>query len=211
MNTDQKYMIQFEMDLSKIRHYVEIVLQNKRKNYPADEIINESFLKLVEKNKTYSFEDFKKICIDTILSYNTSESAVSYDDEGNSAYVKECEGEKLCKGCKEAVPVSLFHVAKRYPSGLIIYHARCKSCSNIRTNELLKKRLQNPEYREAYLNKMKDRQKKRYAVIKSNPKLWAHHSAALSKNAKIWDSLNPDKRTEINRNYKARKKQLKAA
>lgn len=132
---DQQFIFEFEKDLPKLKSVVFSMLYSRQKDYPADEIINEAFLKLHDKEENYCFHSFKSLCFTAIMDYGKSRSACYYS-EGFIGEGFQMRGEdKCCCGCKKIFPVSYFSILRQNALGTITYQSICRECVRINSKK----------------------------------------------------------------------------
>ena len=166
-------MLLFEDDMQKIKAYARIMISNKGKRLEADidEVVNEVFLKMVDKQIEYSFIKIKSMILDVVLNF-TPFIAPSFNESYPDRKLFIMNGEtKKCSCCYEVLPVSSFNVHRKYPSGIVSYKSSCKKCCQEKSKLSLQKRMTDPNYRKIWNEKNRIRQQKRARVINSNPRL----------------------------------------
>lgn len=115
--------------LPQIRMFVNNALFQRRKEYPADEIINEAYVKMYDNGQDYDPGCFRKICMGVILEYSSKRNTATYSDNGSADFGFENRGdEKFCKKCNNPHPVSYFNVLKQTASDYKTYQSICKGC-----------------------------------------------------------------------------------
>lgn len=130
----------FELDYNKIVRIVKSFIREKGLNLiEAEEIVSESYLKLVESEVGYDLKEFLSLCRKQIWGEkNTFEKTF---EGGITASRHRYRGDdcKTCRECKEVLPINSFRdIVLHKANGIIIKQSYCRKCQN-------KKKTQTPK------------------------------------------------------------------
>lgn len=198
----------FEQDYLLIKKYTESVLGRlNKKMKSADEVVSESYIKFVESGEHYTLSVFKKIifCQAKILNRNKEGTYFNEDDSFRSKGIY--EKEKCCIGCKKLLPNSEFFVHKKFASGHIEYFSRCKDCQReLNRINRQKKASSDPEWHQRQKDNAKKKQKERYKLMMSNPRLKEHFQNENRRRVKEYYEKNKTEKLAYIKMYKQLKR-----
>lgn len=183
----------FEIDFPKMRRNIESILINKERDYKVDEIINSAFIIMAEKKLSYSYESFKGICIGEIRKYQTTEGCY-YNEEVDPRKIENAAEQQTCKCCQQILPIAMFFIHRKYPSGKIIYKRNCKTCENEKKQKRHKEKMAiDPSYAKNHKERGRQRSAAFYKTVQSNDRLKEWHSKRNRENSNKWNLANPEK------------------